>query len=295
MIKSNIEKHTLNWLKRNINEVKLALNEREQSDIIYGLLIGLPAPVIVIEESGDSYSLLSGNDFVASLRNFINGNVKIEDNALFELEESSLKGKTFFDFSDIEKERFFEIEVMVNKLRPLTENQRKIILSANNMENKVEVNKKVAIVCEADPILEEILKNKFFEYVNIPNISIDVVAQILMFNKEGAVSELRSVDIIEFKKKLKKKDISIDKDLQYLCKVYSEKTSYLKKTHLPMIIQCVKRAIEDGMKPEKFRSLMDDFFSDIPVEYKKAADSTSSRSKANVRLKVLNKYYENNK
>lgn len=293
MIKGSIEKHTLNWLKRNVHDVSSNISTKEQSDIIYGLLVGVPAPVVIIEESGDNYSLLSGNDLITSLKNFINGNITIESNSLFELEDSSFKGKTFFDFSDVEKEKFLEVEVMVNILRPLTENQRNIIV--NLTKTKVANNEKRQIVCEADHILEGVLKHKFFEYVNIPNISIDVVAQILMFNENGAVSELRSVDIIEFKKALKKKDICIDKELDFLGKAYTEKTSYLKKTHLPMIVQCARRAMKDGVKPDKFKSLMDNFFNDIPGDYKKAADSTSSRSKANVRLKVLTQYYENNK
>ncbi len=297
MIRGISDKHTINWLKRQVKDkVETGISKKEKSDIVFSLLAGVPTPTVVLEDTGKSCSVLSGNDLVASIMQFIHGGFAIEKNEAFEAEVGEGHvGKTYFDFSDDEKERFLDLEVFVNTLDPLTEAQRKLLTTAYTTIQPKAVGQEVeTISCEADAVLEQFLNHKFFEAVNISAPSIDLVTQLLMVTEEGAVSELRVKDIIEFKQNLSK-DIDMSKELDYLSKVYTEKTTYLKKTHLPMIYVCAGLALKDKVKPVKFKEMMDKFFDNMSDEYKKACDSSSSKSKANIRIKTLVQYYKDNK
>lgn len=301
MIKGMSDKHTINWLKRQIKDkIETNISQKEKSDILYSLLAGVPAPMVVLENKNQTCSVLNGNDLVASIVQFIYGGFSIQKNEIFEEEVGNkYVGKTYFDFSDDEKENFLDLEVFVNVLDPLTEAQRKILTTAYTAQNKAvgAVGQEVEnISCEADEVLEQFLGHKFFEIVNISVPSIDLVTQLLMVTKEGAKSELRVKDVVEFKKGLSK-DIDMTKELDYLAKAYTQKTTYLKKTHLPMIYVCAGLALEDKVKPIKFKEIMDKFFDSMTddCKYKKACDSSTSKSKANIRIKELVQYYKGNK
>lgn len=299
MIRGISDKHTINWLKRQVKDkVETGVSQKEKSDILYSLLAGVPAPMVVLEDTGKSCSVLNGNDLVASIIQFIHGGFALEKNEVFEAEVGEgYVGKTYFDFSDDEKERFLDLEIFVNTLDTLTEVQRKLLTTAyTTIQPKIVAQEIETISCEADAVLEQFLNHKFFEVVNISAPSIDLVTQLLMVTEEGALSELRVKDIIEFKQGLSK-DIDMSKELDYLAKAYTEKTTYLKKTHLPMIYVCAGLALKDKVKPVKFKEMMDKFFDNMSddCKYKKACDSSTSKSKANIRIKELVQYYKDNK
>jgi hypothetical protein len=299
MIKGISDKHTINWVKRQVKEkVETVISPKEKSDTIYSLLAGVPAPMVVLEETGKSCSVLNGKDLIASIIQFIHGGFALEKNEVFEAEVGEgYVGKTYFDFSDDEKERFLDLEIFVNTLDTLTEIQRKLLTNSYTaLQPKAVTQELETISCEADAVLEQFLNHKFFEAVNINAPSIDVVTQLLMVSEEGAVSELRVKDIIDFKQNLSK-DVDMSKELDLLAKAYTEKTTYLKKTHLPMIYVCAGLALKDKVKPVKFREVMDSFFDNMSddCKYKKACDSSTSKSKATMRIKELVQYYKDNK
>lgn len=296
MIKKTTDKHTINWLKRSIKDIAGAtLPADVKSNIVYSLLAGIPAPMIILEGDTTGYGLVSGGDFVNSVMDFIHGGFSIEKNDIYEAEIGKhFVGKTFFDFSDEEKDIFLELEVVVIILRPLTDNQRKAVEFSYSRINVVDAVAVVSATSQIDITLEKYLAHKFFEAVNISSPSIDLITQFLMINEQGTTTELRVKDIIAFKESITEEP-NINNELDYLAKAYTEKTIYLKKTHLPMIFVCARVALADKVKPVKFKEIMDKFFEDMSEEYKKACDSSSSRSKANTRLKVLIQYYKDNK
>lgn len=293
MIKASTDKHTLNWLRRRVNNDLLStLSIENKSNIIYSLLAGVPAPVIVLEE-GDKYSIINGSDVLCSIIQFIHGGFELQGNTEYETEIGrTLKGKTYFDFSDDEKENFLDTEVVVSITPALTECQRNILKTS--LFNGITIQGQAVKVVKSSPIdscLEELLTHKFFEAVNISSPSIDLVAQFLMISEDGVSTELRVKDIIAFKENLTEKECDIIKELDYLAKAYPEKTPYLKKTHVPMVFVVGKRALKDKLKPEKFRKIMDEFFDNMVEEYKKNCDSSSSKSKANARIRAIMGFY----
>lgn len=289
-MKISIDKHTLNWLKRKVNNVVSVTSTTEnKSNIICSLMTGIPAPIITIEEVNDTYSVINGSEIVGTIIDFINGNFELQVNNEYKIElGNEINGKTYFDFSDDEKENFLDIEIIVGIASNITENQKNLLkTSMLNSNCPVEESETSAI----DKYLDELLNHKFFESVNISSPSIDLVAQFLMVKEEGVTTELRVKDIILFKKTLTKKDCNLAKELDYLYKAYPEKTVYLKKTHVPMVYLVGKRALRDKIKPERFRKIMDNFFDNMSEEYRKNCDSSSSKSKANARIRAIMKYY----
>ena len=90
-------------------------------------------------------------------------------------------------------------------------------------------------------------------------------------------------------------DIDMDAVLNYLDASVSEKKQYLKKVHLPMVLDVAVTVLKNGMAASVFGEKLDKFFEELPcnIEYMTTCQSGSSKA-ANVkkRLGIIRKAFK---
>lgn len=299
-MKSNLEIHTLSWVKKN----KFHYNGGNVSDfnksiIISCLLANIPLTPIILEE-GNEYRVLRGNDELSAILDFIGGRLVISDNEIrTNLLNEDLIGKSFNDFSDELKESFLEKDMSFSIIRKMDDRERETLLSYYSSGNVVPLREHVIDTVsdktsksKADIKLEKYLSHPFFTKVNISSISTDIIAQMLMVSEEGIEKDLSATNIAEFKDKLT--DVpDLAPVLNYLDSSFVEKNTNLRKSHLPMVYLCAKRGLmKESCPPSKFKKVIDSFFESSIEEYKKASDArTSSKTNVNTRIRVMLEYF----
>ena len=141
--------------------------------------------------------------------------------------------------------------------------------------------------------LHNLLNKFFFSNVNIKRpLTNDIIFLMLMVSDSGVNFNLSSKNIAAFEKELKFLPEDLEPTIDYMGEAYFENTDYLKKTHLPMIYLCAKKAMENNVSPERFKEILDSFFESNNQHYKKASDDgTSSKSQVNKRIEIMTKYF----
>jgi len=319
-MKNNINKVTMNFFRRTkfSNASNFSLSIDEKSKLIYMVLAGIPLPIIMLEELGENeYFVLSGAEIVSTIQEFMNERFALNAfKVLKKFVSESVEGKTFSEFSEELKDDFLDTEMVISVFRhPLNEEERNAVLTvishtpASSTEStSVEVEKKsepktTAINPELkeahglsgiEEQLENVLNHPFFRKVNINQLNSDIVVSLFMVSENGAVSDLSGAKIANFKSQLTElpnyKDVA-----DYLDKAYTEKTTYLKKAHLPMVYVCAQKALKSNLPPEKFKEVIDAFFASNNEEYKKAGDNgTASKANVNTRIRLMVEFFNNN-
>lgn len=305
-MKYNIEKVTLTFFKR--TEILPPANATAPSmqdalSIVQRIMNGVPIPMISVEEHDDCFTAVTGWEYIHAISLFIQS-------------ELHQNGEPV-QFSVEEKASFMETEVAICSFKKgLTPEER--LLVSNSLGNQVTVSCSATVQDtlsqdaeednkassdEADPqsksenaidaVLINSMKkaNSFFENTNIQPVTEDIILSLLMVSENGAVSDLSSKKIEEYRttQQLSSEEAErLDDTLQYLGEVYTEKTPYLKKAHLPMIFVCAQKAKGNGIEPDQFRAVVDQFFENCPAEYKKASDNgTASKSNVSTRIRVM--------
>lgn len=316
-MRKNINKVTMNFLKRNKfeNDVENVLSLKDKSVLIYMILSGIPFPMIIAEERGDSHFVLSGWNAISTVQQFMRGEFSIEGiDMMEELLTESIVGKTFFDFSDDLKDEFLDTEMVISVFRhPLTGGERETVLNVLNKahvyngihlpsfdaqivfpaikEESVEKAKTNGKPQSIDEQLESMLKHPFFEKVNISPLTNDIAISLFMVSENGAISDLSGAKIAEFKTNLSEVP-SYKPVVEFLNQAYTEKTAYLKKAHLPMVYVCAQKALESKVTAVRFKTIIDDFFASNNPAYKKAGDNgTASKSNVNTRIRLMLEYF----
>lgn len=331
-MKNNIIKVTLNFLKRNnfiFKANKISLENK--SRIIYTILAGIPLPLIIVEEKKDAFNVITGGDYIDAILQFLNGKFAlVKDELLNKFIKEDLSNKTFNDFSDDLKEEFLETEIAISVFRSLRKSEKDVIIKIidnkkvvntdtdtdTNAKTKTKANTKAntkaktkqkkstsstksnnnaeKAISPVEKQLEEILNHPFFEKVHVRPITTNLIIPFLMVSNDGAEKALSTKNIQKFKENMNEVP-NINKELDFLNKAYQEKTTYLKKIHLPMIFNCARNALNSNITPTKFKNIIDQFFDENIPEYKKACDNgTSSKTNVNTRTTVMLKFFNKN-
>jgi len=122
-MKGSFNQHSVSWLK-NANVVCNQITDdsiQAKSEWICGILAGIPAPVIVMEETEQGYVVMTQQSKVSTLIEFLKDEFKIAPNSSL-----SFLNKAF---SDIVKEDLEDMQICVYTFRALHDEERKFVQS----------------------------------------------------------------------------------------------------------------------------------------------------------------------
>lgn len=289
MIQKYSEVKTLNTINRLLKDF-LGKGNYKNPGMINNILMGIPINSLILnKDESDKIEILSSKDDILSIISFINDE--------FALEEGEFKGLKFSELPEDIRFYLLEQHIYTVVYYRINNEMKEFITDYYNRKplNKVEE------ISEVDKYLNKYLQNKFFDVVNINPLDNSIIAQIFMIQTLGAI-ELSSKKINKFKEDIENNTKEMDKQnlekvLNYLSSSYKEKTNYLKKAHLPIICLCAKIAIENNIKANKFKNIMDLFFENLDkhLKYKEAGNShTTSKRNVEIRINELTNYLKKN-
>jgi len=143
-IKSNLEKHTVSWLKRQDAEEKLNKNisiqrkevwdAEKKSNLIISLLLDIPIESLLFEEAEKkSHNVLDGKQRTLTLCSFIEDGFALSPKIrVKEIEGLSLVGLKFSGLSEELQNRILEYELSISILRSLDAEERATVFFMRN-------------------------------------------------------------------------------------------------------------------------------------------------------------------
>lgn len=320
MIRSNMEKHTLNWLVRQ-NKMKnldftISIQRKEvwdkehKSNLIVSALLGVPIESLLFEEDGTGgYLVLDGKQRGTSLIQFIRGDYPISDNVkVKEINGVNIVGLYFNEFPDEFQELLKETELTISVLRPLSEDERETIFFMRNQAvslTRVELTR-VLLGGESMNKIQVLCGHQFIDKTNISRkkyLDQQIMMEILLL-ETGKDYGFSSKDMKVFAEEVKVEGISdemiakINNTLNYLDKSIPNKNRSLRKIHIPMVYMVAKEALAKDIQPSVFNEWVDKFFNDIKCEENEYIDACNNGSaiKNNVRKRlnyIKNHFAEN--
>lgn len=142
-IKSNLEKHTVSWLKRQDTDGLLNKNisiqrkevwdHEKKSNLIVSILLDIPIESLLFEETESGHNVLDGKQRTLTLCSFVSDGFALSDKIrIKEIDDISLVGLTFLDFPEEIRNRILEYELSISILRPLDAEERATVFFMRN-------------------------------------------------------------------------------------------------------------------------------------------------------------------
>lgn len=315
MIKTTMEKHTINWLRRENRkgnlDFSISIQRKEvwdlehKSNLIGAILLGVPVESLLFEEDGEGgYAVLDGKQRSTTLLKFINDEFEISPKCKIQtVQGENLVGKKFSELSEGLKDEILEFELSISTLRPLTEEEREIVFFMRNQAvslTSVELTR-VLLGSSSMAKVEKLSKHSFFKKTGLSTVASinkckdqQVVLECILLDT-GKNLGFSSKDIRKFAEEIKEE--GIDDSLEnkfistfnYLDSAIPEKSKYLKKIHIPMVYSVAQLAMKDNIPGEVFFDWMESFFKFLKEnpenEYTNAV-SSSSALLLNVRKRI---------
>lgn len=284
---------------------------KRQSLLIHSILTDLYIPPIVAVKNDSKLNVLDGKQRLLSTFEYIGKEFALDkttpavngvtiagllfDELPMDMQKAILKFK--YDLSIGENLSDAEIEDLFYKLN------NGVPLNTIEITRAILGNKIITF-------LAKIANHPFFEYKINMSASAkkrytdqELVLQILklIYYPDSGLS---SKDMKPFIAQLKDEDIkaglksSIDNALYYLNEAFPKKQKFLKKIHIPMLVLLVLDIIKSNnvelITPIKFGRWAEEFFNNMPEDYKKACQSGSAK-KENVqkRINIMKENFNN--
>jgi len=314
-IKSNHEKHPVSWLIRQNAQGKLNKNisiQRKEvwdavkkSNLIVSVLLDIPIESLLFEESEKkSYNVLDGKQRTLALCSFIEDGFLLSPKIrIKEADGQPLAGMKFSGLPEELRNRILDYELFISVLRPLEAEDRGTVFFMRNQAaplSKIDLSL-VMLGEEAMDIFESLCSHVFMTdkiKLTAParrkhdDLRIFLQYMILRSRPEMGFS---GAEIMSYCDDIKngKAEIAADKVtnvLDYLNKAFPEKKKYLKKVHVPAVLYVAQAAKEEGIAPESFGLLLDNFFEGLEPdgEYMATCQSGSSkRSNVQTRTRIM--------
>ena len=314
-IKSNLDKHTVSWLKRQDTEEKLNKNisiqrkevwdEEKKSNLIVSLLLDIPIESLLFEEAeNESYNVLDGKQRTLTLCSYVEDGFLLSPKIrLKELDGQPLIGLKFSDLSEAMQHRVLDYELSISVLRPLEENERATVFFMRNQAavlNKMDLSRVLLgeqylshfqKICARPFLLNKI---KMTEPARRKNEDLLVLLQYILLLKRpeagfSGVEVMTLCDDIN-SGEIDLSDIDIMTVLDYLDQSFTDKRQYFKKVHIPITLYIATQALTKGITPADFGALLDAFFKNLTPdsEYMIACQSGSSkRTNVQTRLRIM--------
>lgn len=319
-IKSNLEKHTINWLKRQDADGKLNKNisiqrkevwdSEKKSNLIISLLLDIPIESLLFEEAeGESFNILDGKQRTLTLCAFVeNGFALSPKIRIKELNGVALVGQTFQNLPQSMQEQIMEYELSISILRPLDEEERATAffmrnqaVSLSKMDLSLVMLGQRAMDIFADLCNHSFMMNKI--KLTAParrkHDDLSVLLQYLILRTKPEMG-FSGAEIMSFCDDIKNGEVSVPTEemlalLIYLDEAITVKKAYLKKAHIPIVLYVAQNAMDAGVGHEQFENWLDNFFEtlDADGEYMLTCKSGSSkRGNVQARVRIMSSSFD---
>jgi hypothetical protein len=311
-IKSNLEKHTVSWLKRQDTESKLHKNisiqrkevwdAEKKSNLIVSLLLDIPIESLLFEEAeGESHNILDGKQRTLTLCAFVADEFALSPKIrLKELDGLELVGLKFSMLSEDLQQKILEYELSISILRPLDSEERATVFFMRNQAvalSKMDLSlvmlgeeamDKFAVLCDHDFMLNKI---KLTAPARRKHDDLRILLQYLILTMRPDIG-FSGTELMNFCDDIKNGEIVIPYQavagvLDYLDAALTEKRKYLKLVHVPVVMFAARDAQAEGVSAEDFAAKLDAFFEGLAPdgEYMMACKSGSAK-RGNVQTRV---------
>jgi len=314
-IKSNLEKHTVSWLQRQDTGGKLnkniSIQRREvwdaekKSNLIISLLLDIPIESLLFEEAEKkSYKVLDGKQRTITLCSFLDdGFVLSPKIRLKEIDGTHLVGLCFSTLPQELKNRILDYELSISILRPLEAEDRATVFFMRNQAaplTKMDLSL-VVLGEEAMDIFTMLCDHEFMHNkvkITAParrkHDDLKVLLQYIILRARPDMG-FSGTEIMSFCDDVKNGEADIPVEeikevLDYLNSAFVEKRAYLKKVHIPVVLNIARQAIDMDITPTDFAARLDYFFENLPSdgEYMTACRSGSAkRTSVQLRTKIM--------
>jgi hypothetical protein len=314
-IKSNLEKHTVNWLKAQDDGEKLNKNisiqrkevwdQEKKSNLIISLLLDIPIESLLFEEAeNDAHNVLDGKQRTLTLCAFLNDKFALSPKIrVKEIDGTELTGATFSSLPETLKRKLTEYELSISILRPLNTEERATVFFMRNQAVSLtkmdlslvmlgeEAMNALDALCNHNFMLKKI---KLTEPARRKHTDLQVILQYMILRLRPDTG-FSGTEIMNFCDDIKNGEVEISSEemtelLNYLDEALSEKRQYLKKVHIPVVFLAAQTAKDAGITAESFGRRIDAFFDDLESKPDYAAtygSGSSKRTNVQARAKIL--------
>ena len=314
-IKSNLDKHTINWLKsqddkgllnKNISiQRKEVWDQEKKSNLIVSLLLDIPIESLLFEETdNDAMNVLDGKQRTLSLCSFLNDGFALSPKIrIKEIDGVSLVGLKFSELPAELQARIQEYELSISILRPLDSEERATVffmrnqaVSLSKMDLSLVMLGEDAMdvfdsLCNHDFMIKKI---KMTEPARRKHTDLQVLLQYLILRLRPDMG-FSGAEIMSFCDDIKNGEVELPANditelLDYLNDALPEKRQYLKKAHIPAVLAVAQTAKEQGMSTEDFAMRLDIFFENLdskPEYIVTYGAGSSKRINVQARVKIL--------
>lgn len=311
-IKSNLEKHTVNWLAKQNKEGKLnksiSIQRREvwdaekKSNLIISLLLDIPLESLLFEEADKgSHNVLDGKQRTLTLCSFLEDRFALSPKVrVKELDGLPLVGLKFSDLTEELQGRITEYELSISILRALNEEERATVFFMRNQAaplSKMDLSL-VVLGEEAMNTFNKLCSHRFMEEkikLTAPAVrkhdDLRIMLQYMILRQRPDMG-FSGTEIMRYCDAIKNGEAAIPWTeimdvMDYLDEALEVKRKYLKKVHVPLVMYTAWTARKAGMSPDDFGARLDAFFEDLSDggEYMLACQSGSAK-RGNVQRRV---------
>lgn len=286
-------------------------NNNKQSLLVHSILSDYYVPAIVAIKENSNLNVVDGKQRLSSIFSYLD-NEFILDKSTPDVNGVTIACKTFTDLpEDLQKEILsykFDISIGENLSDVEVED---LFYRLNNgvALNTIEITRAL-LGNKIISFLKDITEHPFFKFkINMSSTAKkrytdqELVLQILRliyYPEQG----LSSKEMKPFIQELKNEDLkaklksSMDNALYYLNEAFPKKQKFLKKIHIPMLFILALDVIRQGNISEisavKFGAWAEEFFENMPDDYKKACQSGSARKEnVQIRLRSIKENFNN--
>lgn len=310
-IKSNLEKHTVSWLKRqdidgllnkNISiQRKEVWDHEKKSNLIISILMDIPIESLLFEEAESGHNVLDGKQRTLTLCSFVEDGFALSEGIrVKELDGVPLAGLLFSALPEETRNRILEYELSIAILRPLDAEERATVffmrnqaVSLTKMDLSLVMLGEAAMNTFAELCVHSFIstKIKLTEPARRKHVDLQILLQYLLL-RQRPESGFSGTEIMSLCDDIKNGEASIDAEditrvLDYLDEALAEKRQYLKKVHVPIVLHVAQAAMQQGIAAEVFSFMLDEFFEFLPrnLEYASACKSGSAK-RSNVQFRI---------
>lgn len=318
-IKSNLEKHTISWLKRQDADSKLNKNisiqrkevwdAEKKSNLIISLLLDIPIESLLFEEAeNESFNVLDGKQRTLTLCAFVeDGFVLSPKIRVKEINGVSLVGQSFSNLPSAMQEQITEYELSISILRALDEEERATVFFMRNQAvslSKMDLSLVMlgqramdifADLCTHDFMISKI---KLTAPARRKHDDLGILLQYLILRTKPEMG-FSGAEIMSFCDDIKNGEVEIPMEelrelLDYLDESITEKKAYLKKVHVPIVLYVAQNAMNTGIGCEQFENWLNSFFENLDAdgEYMTTCKSGSSkRTNVQTRVRIMSESF----
>jgi hypothetical protein len=311
-IKSNLEKHTVSWLRsqdaagklnKNISiQRKEVWNAEKKSNLIVSLLLDIPIESLLFEESEKkSHNVLDGKQRVLALCAFVADEFALSPKIrVREIDGTPLAGLKFSMLPEELQTRVTEYELSISILRPLGGEDRATVFFMRNQAvalSKMDLS--LVMLGEAamdtfsalcsHPFIAEKIK------LTAPAVrkhdDLRILLQYLIVRAKPDMG-FSGTEIMGLCDDIKNGEAEIPAEdlaalLDYLNEALPKRRKYLKKAHVPIVLRTAQTAKDSGMPAEEFGLRLEQFFCDEAAnsKYMELCQSGSAK-RANIKERI---------